>query len=84
MEGVQKQEAEAAAAVTTCFRSTVGDDATFVESAKDKFRQFKEAPVEEHWACLKNKVNSMFVEFKFGSSGYDADGAVVKDDDSSK
>ncbi|PNT75514.1 hypothetical protein BRADI_1g33880v3 [Brachypodium distachyon] len=79
MEGVQKQEAEAAA---TCFRSAVGEDASFVESAKDKFRQFKEAPVEEHWACLKNKVSSMFSEFKFGAGS--ADGAVVKDDSSSK
>ncbi|KQK23620.1 uncharacterized protein LOC104581878 [Brachypodium distachyon] len=82
MEGVQKQEAEAATPAATCFRSTVGEDATFVESAKDKFRQFKEAPVEEHWACLKNKVSSMFGEFKFGAGS--ADGAAIKDDSSSK
>ncbi|KAM0903325.1 hypothetical protein ACQ4PT_018747 [Festuca glaucescens] len=72
---------EEAAAAARCFRRTVGEDATLMVSAKDRFRQFKDAPAAEHWVCLKNKVRaageyaglmtrqgvSMFGEPKIGS-----------------
>ncbi|KAJ1293825.1 hypothetical protein BS78_01G098400 [Paspalum vaginatum] len=47
-----------------CYKKTVGEEATFLESAKDYFNQFKEMPAEKHWICLKNYVsqkhNSVF------------------------
>ena len=66
-----------AAASATCFRRTVGEDATLM----DRLRQFKDAPAADHWVCLKNKVRaagdyaglmtrqgvSMFGEPKIGS-----------------
>ncbi|KAM0856941.1 hypothetical protein ACQ4PT_048789 [Festuca glaucescens] len=78
---VRRPAEEEAAAAARCFRKTVGEDATLMESAKDRFRQFKDAPAAEHWVCLKNKVRaaseyaglmtrqgvSMFGEPKIGS-----------------
>ncbi|WVZ60342.1 hypothetical protein U9M48_010383 [Paspalum notatum var. saurae] len=47
-----------------CYKKTVGEEATFLESAKDYFNQFKEMPPQKHWICLKNyisqKCNSVF------------------------
>jgi hypothetical protein len=58
-----KGEAPAAAAPAECFRrATVPEDATFVDLAKEQYKQFKEAPMEEHWSCIKNKVLSVFGE----------------------
>ncbi|KAG8073480.1 hypothetical protein GUJ93_ZPchr0006g41746 [Zizania palustris] len=55
----QTPEKEAAAArARACYRRTVGEEATFKESAKDLFRQLKEAPAGDHWVCLKNKVRA--------------------------
>ncbi|XP_047043284.1 uncharacterized protein LOC124647371 [Lolium rigidum] len=78
---VRRPAEEDAASGARCFRRTVGEDATLMESAKDRFRQFKDAPAAEHWVCLKNKVRaaseyaglmtrqgvSMFGEPKIGS-----------------
>jgi hypothetical protein len=58
------QENNKEEAPATCFkRATVGEDATFVEVAKEQYKQFKEAPMEEHWSCIKNKVLSVFSDF---------------------
>ncbi|KAM3316032.1 hypothetical protein ACQJBY_034268 [Aegilops geniculata] len=45
---------------TSCFKSTVGEDASLLEKAKDQYNQFTGAQAGEHWECLKNKVTSMF------------------------
>ena len=37
-----------------CYKKTVGEEATFLESAKDYFNQFKAMPAQKHWICLKN------------------------------
>jgi hypothetical protein len=51
------------AAPVECFRrAMVPEDATFVDLAKEQYKQFKEAPMEEHWSCIKNKVHSVFGE----------------------
>ncbi|KAI4970197.1 hypothetical protein ZWY2020_001116 [Hordeum vulgare] len=50
------------APASSCFKRTVGDDARWVDLAKDQYRQFTEAPVTEHWACIKNKVSSILGE----------------------
>ncbi|CAM0870752.1 unnamed protein product [Alopecurus aequalis] len=65
-----KEEAPAA-----CFkRAAVPEDATFVEAAKEQLKVFTEAPMEEHWSCIKNTVRSMFEETTtsiFGVGGKD-------------
>ncbi|KAG2546246.1 uncharacterized protein LOC120649925 [Panicum virgatum] len=47
-----------------CYKKTVGEEATFLESAKDYFNQFKAMPAQKHWICLKNyfsqKCSSVF------------------------
>jgi hypothetical protein len=58
----QENREAAPAPATSCFKGTVAEDATFVEVAKEQYRQFKEAPMEEHWSCIKNKVLSVFGE----------------------
>jgi hypothetical protein len=40
-----------------CYKKTVGEEATFLETAKDYFNQFKEIPAQKHWICLKNYFN---------------------------
>lgn len=56
---VQKAAPEKeAAAAAGCYRKTVGEEATFMESSKDLLRQFKDKPAGEHWVCLKNKVRA--------------------------
>ncbi|XP_048573835.1 uncharacterized protein LOC125554302 [Triticum urartu] len=62
----EKEEAQAAAAATSCFKRTVGEDASLLELAKDQYRQFAEAQGRDHWECLKNKVSSMFADPIFG------------------
>ncbi|KAE8813383.1 hypothetical protein D1007_09379 [Hordeum vulgare] len=62
---VPEKEAVTAPA-SSCFKRTVGEDARWVDLAKDQYRQFTEAPVTEHWACIKNKVSSMLAEPIFG------------------
>uniref|UniRef100_A0A0D9VPM5 Uncharacterized protein n=1 Tax=Leersia perrieri TaxID=77586 RepID=A0A0D9VPM5_9ORYZ len=57
MQKAPEKEATAAAAMG-CYRRTVGADATFTERSKDLLRQFKDAPVGDHWVCLKNKVRA--------------------------
>ncbi|KAF7055666.1 hypothetical protein CFC21_063169 [Triticum aestivum] len=64
---MENKEAPAAAAAavpekesTSCFKSTVGEDASLLEKAKDQYKQFTGALAGEHWECLKNKVTSMF------------------------
>jgi hypothetical protein len=38
-----------------CYKKTVGEEATFLETAKDYFNQFKEIPTQnKNWICLKN------------------------------
>nr|CAB3493418.1 unnamed protein product [Digitaria exilis] len=37
-----------------CYKKTVGEEATFLESAKDYFNQFKAMPAQKHWICVKN------------------------------
>ena len=37
-----------------CYKKTMGEEATFLESAKDYFNQFKAMPAQKHWICLKN------------------------------
>ncbi|KAM3231340.1 hypothetical protein ACQJBY_061487 [Aegilops geniculata] len=54
--------AEPALASTSCFKRTVGEDASLLELAKDQYRQFAEAQGRDHWECLKNKVSSMFAD----------------------
>ncbi|KAL6637003.1 hypothetical protein ACP70R_024575 [Stipagrostis hirtigluma subsp. patula] len=39
-----------------CYKKTVGEEATFLESAKDYFSQFKDMPAKQHWICLKNWI----------------------------
>jgi hypothetical protein len=55
---VRRPPTEEVAGGARCFRRTVGEDATLMESAKDRFQQFKDAPAAEHWVCLKNKVRA--------------------------
>ncbi|KAM3370505.1 hypothetical protein ACQJBY_018059 [Aegilops geniculata] len=62
-----EKEAQAPA----CFKWTVGEGASFMERAKDQYRQFTEAQASEHWECLKNKVSSMFAEPIFGGGAKD-------------
>ncbi|CAN6297964.1 unnamed protein product [Urochloa humidicola] len=71
-EGGVKKEAVAAPVEATptlkapekCYKKTVGEEATFLESAKDYFNQFKAMPAQKHWICVKNyfsqKYNSVF------------------------
>ncbi|KAM3388499.1 hypothetical protein ACQJBY_010951 [Aegilops geniculata] len=59
---VPEKEAQAPAALSTCFKWTVGEGATFMERAKDQYKQFTEAQASEHWECIKNTVSSMFAE----------------------
>ena len=40
-----------------CYKKTVGEEATFLETTKDYFNQFKEIPAQKHWICLKNNIN---------------------------
>ena len=42
-----------------CYKKTVGEEATFLESAKDYFNQFKAMPAQKHWICLKNYFSQM-------------------------
>jgi hypothetical protein len=37
-----------------CYKKTVGEEATFVETTKDYFNQFKAMPAQKHWICVKN------------------------------
>jgi hypothetical protein len=37
-----------------CYKKTVGEEATFLEIAKDYFNQFKEVPAQKHWICFKS------------------------------
>ncbi|KAF7045361.1 hypothetical protein CFC21_054472 [Triticum aestivum] len=67
---VLEKEAQAVAA-TSCFKRTVGEDASLLELAKDQYRQFAEAQGRDHWECIKNKVSSMFVDPIF--SGFKPD-----------
>ncbi|CAN6292325.1 unnamed protein product [Urochloa humidicola] len=71
-EAGMKKEAVAAPVEATptlkapekCYKKTVGEEATFLESAKDYFNQFKAMPAQKHWICVKNyfsqKYNSVF------------------------
>ena len=34
-----------------CYKKTVGEEATFLETAKDYFNQFKEIPAQKHRKC---------------------------------
>ncbi|RLN42937.1 uncharacterized protein C2845_PM01G29910 [Panicum miliaceum] len=51
-----------------CYKKTVEEEATFLESAKDYFNQFKAMPAQKHWICLKNyfsqKCSSVFSKQK--------------------
>uniref|UniRef100_A0ACD5WU98 Uncharacterized protein n=1 Tax=Avena sativa TaxID=4498 RepID=A0ACD5WU98_AVESA len=78
MENKEAAPAAATAAqenkeAASCFKRTVPEDATFVEAAKEQLKQFTEAPMEEHWSCIKNKVRSVFGEPSaiFGGFGKD-------------
>nr|ACG31307.1 hypothetical protein [Zea mays] len=58
-----------------CYKKTVGEDATFLEIAKDYFNQFKEVPAQKHWICFK----SYFVQKRgsvFGNRKQKIDPAV--------
>ena len=71
----QETGKEAAASPAECFkRATVADDATFVEAAKEQLKVFTEAPMEEHWSCIKNTVRSMLPDAPalFGAKDKDA------------
>ncbi|CAN6322776.1 unnamed protein product [Urochloa humidicola] len=78
-EACMKKEAVAAPVVATptltapekepeapekCYKKTVGEEATFLESAKDYFNLFKAMPAKKHWICVKNyfsqKCSSVF------------------------
>jgi hypothetical protein len=37
-----------------CYKKTVREEATFLETARDYFNQI---PAEKHWICLKNYIN---------------------------
>ncbi|XP_062214737.1 uncharacterized protein LOC133915549 isoform X2 [Phragmites australis] len=52
-----------------CYKKTVGEDATFLESAKDYFNQFKDMTAQKHWICLKNRARAAgeYVSQKSGS-----------------
>jgi hypothetical protein len=41
-----------------CYKKTVGEEATFMETAKDIFTQFKEKPARAHWTCIMDRVRS--------------------------
>ncbi|KAF7045914.1 hypothetical protein CFC21_054973 [Triticum aestivum] len=65
-----EKEAQAVAA-TSCFKRTVGEDASLLELAKDQYRQFAEAQGRDHWECIKNKVSSMFADPILGGGAKD-------------
>lgn len=44
-----------------CYKKTVGEEATLLESAKDYFNQFKEMPAQKHWICLKSYVREKYL-----------------------
>lgn len=60
-----------------CYRKTVGEEVTFLETAKDYFNQFKEIPAQKHWICLKNYFNQKCASV-FGKQKVEP---VVKDDE---
>ncbi|GJN23477.1 hypothetical protein PR202_gb11128 [Eleusine coracana subsp. coracana] len=41
-----------------CYKKTVGEEATFLETAKDYFTQFKDTPAKTHWICITNRVRA--------------------------
>ncbi|KAF7081098.1 hypothetical protein CFC21_085071 [Triticum aestivum] len=61
---------EAQAVASTCFKWTVGEGASFMERAKDQYKQFTEAQASEHWECIKNKVSSMFADLGGGAKDH--------------
>ncbi|TVU45293.1 hypothetical protein EJB05_04775, partial [Eragrostis curvula] len=41
-----------------CYKKTVGEEATFLETAKDYLTQFKDRPAKTHWICFMNRVRA--------------------------
>jgi hypothetical protein len=56
VEPAPEKGAGVAAMQEKCYKKTVGEEATFLETAKDYFNQFKEIPAQKHWICLKNYI----------------------------
>ncbi|TVU45308.1 hypothetical protein EJB05_04792 [Eragrostis curvula] len=66
-DGVKKAVAAPEEAVLTapekepagkCYKKTVGEEATFLETAKDYLTQFKDRPAKMHWICFMNRVRA--------------------------
>ncbi|KAL6843479.1 hypothetical protein ACP4OV_026541 [Aristida adscensionis] len=53
----QEKEQKPAPGEGKCYKKTVGEEATFLESAKDYLSQFKDTPAKSHWICFKNWIS---------------------------
>ena len=43
-------------AAPPCFKETGGEDAKFLDTTKDFFKQLQETSADTHWDCIKNRA----------------------------